>query len=74
MSLSPSMKTGKVKISSPVVDQGAGVLTVIVEVVGQELQVPADEIELNSNRQHHGAERRRRRRQPGDAGLWQRRL
>ena len=37
---------GKVKISSPVVDQGAGVLTVIVEVVGEELQVPADEIEL----------------------------
>ena len=28
------------------VDQGAGVLTVIVEVVGEELQVPADEIEL----------------------------
>ncbi len=37
---------GKVKIISPVVDQGAGVLTVIVEVVGEELQVPADEIEL----------------------------
>ena len=37
---------GKVKILSPVVDQGAGVLTVIVEVVGQELQIPADEIEL----------------------------
>jgi CO/xanthine dehydrogenase Mo-binding subunit len=37
---------GKVKVSSPVVDQGAGVLTVIVEVVGEELQVPADEIEL----------------------------
>jgi CO/xanthine dehydrogenase Mo-binding subunit len=37
---------GKVKVISPVVDQGAGVLTVIVEVVGQELQVPADEIEL----------------------------
>ena len=37
---------GKVKVSSPVVDQGAGVLTVIVECVGQELGVAADEIEL----------------------------
>ena len=37
---------GTVKVSSPVVDQGAGVLTVIVEVVGEELQVPADQIEL----------------------------
>jgi CO/xanthine dehydrogenase Mo-binding subunit len=37
---------GRVKVLSPVVDQGAGVLTVIVEVVGEELQVPADEIEL----------------------------
>jgi CO/xanthine dehydrogenase Mo-binding subunit len=37
---------GAVKVSSPVVDQGAGVLTVIVECVGEELQVPADEIEL----------------------------
>ncbi len=37
---------GRVKVISPVVDQGAGVLTVIVEVVGEELQVPADEIEL----------------------------
>jgi CO/xanthine dehydrogenase Mo-binding subunit len=37
---------GKVKVSSPVVDQGAGVLTVIVACVGQELGVPADEIEL----------------------------
>jgi CO/xanthine dehydrogenase Mo-binding subunit len=37
---------GKVKVSSPVVDQGAGVLTVIVEVVGEELKVPAEEIEL----------------------------
>jgi CO/xanthine dehydrogenase Mo-binding subunit len=37
---------GKVKVSSPVVDQGAGVLTVIVEVVGEELKIPADEIEL----------------------------
>ena len=36
---------GAVKVSTPVVDQGAGVLTVIVEVVG-ETQVPADEIEL----------------------------
>jgi CO/xanthine dehydrogenase Mo-binding subunit len=39
-------EAGKVKVSSPVVDQGAGVLTVIVECVGQELGVPADEIEL----------------------------
>jgi CO/xanthine dehydrogenase Mo-binding subunit len=38
---------GQVKVSSPVVDQGAGVLTVIVEVVGEELKVPADEITLN---------------------------
>jgi CO/xanthine dehydrogenase Mo-binding subunit len=37
---------GQVKVLSPVVDQGAGVLTVIVEVVGEELQVPANEIEL----------------------------
>ena len=37
---------GRVKVISPVVDQGAGVLTVIVEVVGEELQVPADQIEL----------------------------
>jgi CO/xanthine dehydrogenase Mo-binding subunit len=37
---------GKVRVSSPVVDQGAGVLTVIVEVVGEELKIPADEIEL----------------------------
>ncbi|HEX2932715.1 MAG TPA: xanthine dehydrogenase family protein molybdopterin-binding subunit [Candidatus Binatia bacterium] len=37
---------GHVKVISPVVDQGAGVLTVIVEVVGEELQVAADQIEL----------------------------
>ena len=37
---------GKVKVITPVVDQGAGVLTVIVQVVGEELNVPADEIEL----------------------------
>jgi len=37
---------GRVKVITPVVDQGAGVLTVIVEVVGQELQVAADQIEL----------------------------
>jgi CO/xanthine dehydrogenase Mo-binding subunit len=37
---------GRVKVLSPVVDQGAGVLTIIVEVVGEELKVPADEIEL----------------------------
>jgi len=39
-------EAGTVKVSSPVVDQGAGVLTVIVEVVGEELQVSADQIEL----------------------------
>ena len=37
---------GKVKVSSPVVDQGAGVLTVIIECVGQELGVAARQIEL----------------------------
>lgn len=37
---------GGVKIITPVVDQGAGVLTVIVEVVGEELQTPAAQIEL----------------------------
>jgi CO/xanthine dehydrogenase Mo-binding subunit len=37
---------GTVKVISPVVDQGAGVLTVIVEVVGEELKTPANEIEL----------------------------
>jgi CO/xanthine dehydrogenase Mo-binding subunit len=37
---------GHVKVITPVVDQGAGVLTVIVEVVGEELQVPASDIEL----------------------------
>jgi len=37
---------GHVKAISPVVDQGAGVLTVIVVVVGEELQIPADQIEL----------------------------
>jgi CO/xanthine dehydrogenase Mo-binding subunit len=37
---------GSVKIESPVVDQGAGVLTVIVECVGEEIKVPADEIQL----------------------------
>ena len=39
-------ETGGVKVSSPVVDQGAGVLTVIVEVVGEELKVPAHKIQL----------------------------
>jgi CO/xanthine dehydrogenase Mo-binding subunit len=37
---------GHVKVISPVVDQGAGVLTVIVEVVGEELKIPATDIEL----------------------------
>jgi CO/xanthine dehydrogenase Mo-binding subunit len=39
-------ENGNVKVESPVVDQGAGVLTVIVECVGQEISVPADEIQL----------------------------
>ncbi|MDP2601583.1 MAG: xanthine dehydrogenase family protein molybdopterin-binding subunit [Deltaproteobacteria bacterium] len=39
-------KAGDVKVSSPVVDQGAGVFTVIVECVGEELKVAADRIEL----------------------------
>jgi CO/xanthine dehydrogenase Mo-binding subunit len=37
---------GHVKVITPVVDQGAGVLTVIVEVVGEELKIPAADIEL----------------------------
>jgi CO/xanthine dehydrogenase Mo-binding subunit len=37
---------GQIKVISPVVDQGAGVLTVIVEVVGQELSTPAQRIVL----------------------------
>jgi CO/xanthine dehydrogenase Mo-binding subunit len=37
---------GKITISSPVLDQGAGVFTVICEVVGEELKVPAESIEL----------------------------
>ena len=37
---------GGIKVISPVVDQGAGVLTVIVQVVGEELQIPAENIEL----------------------------
>ena len=41
--------TGKVKVITPVVDQGAGVLTVIVEVVAEELGVAADEIELKQS-------------------------
>lgn len=39
-------KKGRVNVETPVVDQGAGVLTVIVEVVGEELKVPADQIGL----------------------------
>ncbi|HEX2226425.1 MAG TPA: xanthine dehydrogenase family protein molybdopterin-binding subunit [Candidatus Binatia bacterium] len=39
-------EAGRVKVESPVVDQGAGVLTVIVECVGEEIKVPADQIEL----------------------------
>jgi carbon-monoxide dehydrogenase large subunit len=39
-------ETGAVKVESPVVDQGAGVLTVIVECVGEEIKVPAKEIQL----------------------------
>ncbi|HWP60417.1 MAG TPA: xanthine dehydrogenase family protein molybdopterin-binding subunit [Candidatus Acidoferrales bacterium] len=37
---------GKVTASSPVVDQGAGVFTVICEVVGEELKVPTSEVEF----------------------------
>jgi CO/xanthine dehydrogenase Mo-binding subunit len=37
---------GRIKVLSPVVDQGAGVLTVIVEVVGEELQTAPEQIEL----------------------------
>jgi CO/xanthine dehydrogenase Mo-binding subunit len=37
---------GKITISSPVLDQGAGVFTVICEVVAEELKVPAQSIEL----------------------------
>jgi carbon-monoxide dehydrogenase large subunit len=37
---------GKVTVSSPVVEQGAGVFTVICEVVGEELQIPTGLIEL----------------------------
>ncbi len=39
-------ENGAVKIESPVVDQGAGVLTIIVECVGEEIKVPANEIQL----------------------------
>lgn len=37
---------GKITVSSPVVDQGAGVFTVICEVVGEELKVPAERLEF----------------------------
>ena len=37
---------GKIIGSSPVLDQGAGVFTVICEVVGEELNVPAQSVEL----------------------------
>ncbi len=37
---------GKITVSSPVVDQGAGVFTVICEVVGEELKVPTERLEL----------------------------
>jgi CO/xanthine dehydrogenase Mo-binding subunit len=37
---------GKITVSSPVLDQGAGVFTVLCEVVGEELNVPAEWIEL----------------------------
>jgi carbon-monoxide dehydrogenase large subunit len=37
---------GKITVSSPVVDQGGGVFTVICEVVGEELKVPAERLEL----------------------------
>src|SRR5262245_15445545 len=37
---------GKITVSSPVLDQGAGVFTVICEVVGAELNVPAGSVKL----------------------------
>ena len=37
---------GKVTVSSPVVDQGAGVFTVICEVVGEELKISTGQIEF----------------------------
>src|SRR5215475_5614428 len=37
---------GKVTVSSPVVDQGAGVFTVICEVVGEELKVAAGQLKF----------------------------
>lgn len=37
---------GKITVSSPVLDQGAGVFTVICEVVGEELNVPLESVEL----------------------------
>lgn len=39
-------ETGKITVSSPVVDQGAGVFTVICEVVGEELNVATKRLEL----------------------------
>ena len=39
-------EAGKVRVSSPVADQGAGVFTVICEVVGEELNVATEFIEL----------------------------
>ena len=37
---------GKITVSSPVLDQGAGVFTVICEIIAEELNVPAQSIEL----------------------------
>jgi carbon-monoxide dehydrogenase large subunit len=37
---------GKVTLSSPVLDQGAGVFTVLCEIVAEELKIPAAHIEL----------------------------
>jgi CO/xanthine dehydrogenase Mo-binding subunit len=37
---------GKITVSSPVLDQGSGVFTVICEVVGEELNVPAESVGL----------------------------
>lgn len=39
-------RDGKVTVSSPVVDQGAGVFTVICEVVAEELKIPTERIEF----------------------------
>jgi xanthine dehydrogenase molybdenum-binding subunit len=39
-------KLGKITLSSPVLDQGAGVFTVMCEIVAEELKISAEHIEL----------------------------